>query len=224
MCSSRDENQRSRAAYLQGFSSFCAPAFPGAGFLQPAIFPADKPAAAIFDGGRKPASGRISSKVCWRNSKQRTRSIGIVPWWIAPRYVPLAEAQKPAQIPRIDANWEASTICSPMPMASPWPLSLPRPTATMLLSCFLCSTRSRASKASEGHRAVGPIRFKEIALMILNLIVRRSKKGDKAPLGKAPNRSRQRLGHDTLVCRTNVVLAAPVSQAENARGEISVDP
>ena len=64
----------------------------------------------IFGNGRKQAFGNAFSKSCLRNSRQLTRSIGIAPWLIAPRCVRPAEARKPAQIPRIGANWEASII------------------------------------------------------------------------------------------------------------------
>src|SRR5579862_9755950 len=101
MCNSRDENRRSRVACLKESSSFSAPAFPGAGFRRRALSLPDKPAGAIFGNGRKQGSGKTSSKVCLRNSRQLTRSIGIAPWWTAPPYVLLAEAQKPAQILRI---------------------------------------------------------------------------------------------------------------------------
>ena len=73
----------------------------------------------IFSNGSKQAFGKTSSKCCLRNSRQRTRSTGIERSWIAPRCAHPAEEQKPAQIPRIGANWEASIICSPMPTASP---------------------------------------------------------------------------------------------------------
>ena len=85
-------------------------------------FPCGQPAGAIFSNGRKRAFGKTSLKACLRNSRQPTRSIGIAPLWIVPRCAHPAEAQKPAQIPRIGANWEASIMCSPMPTASPWPL------------------------------------------------------------------------------------------------------
>src|SRR5262249_33916377 len=101
---------------------------------------------------------------------------------------------------------------------------LRRRTDTMLLSCSPSLTRSLASRESEELRVVGPIRFKEIVLMIPNLIARRSKKGDKADPGQASHGSRQRLGKDTLVCRANPVLAASVSKTEDARGEVSFDP
>ena len=77
MCSSPDENRLSHAGYLPVSSSFSERAFRGAGFLRPAIFPADKPAGAIFGNGSKQVFGKTSSKCCLRNSRQRTRSIGI---------------------------------------------------------------------------------------------------------------------------------------------------
>lgn len=60
--------------------------------------------------------------------------------------------------------------------------------------------------------------------MIPNLIAKRSKKRGEADLGQATHGPRQRLGQDALVCRTNALLAAPVSKTENARGEVSFDP
>ena len=42
MCDSLDENRLTRAGCLPVSSSFSGPVFPGAGFLRPAIFPADK--------------------------------------------------------------------------------------------------------------------------------------------------------------------------------------
>ena len=83
----------------------------------------DKLANAVFDNGKRQAFGNAFSKGCLRNSRQGTRSIGIARSWIAPRCAHPAEAQKPAQIPRIGANWEANTICSPMPTASRYRLS-----------------------------------------------------------------------------------------------------
>src|SRR5258708_11404610 len=94
----------------------------------------------------------------------------------------------------------------------------------MLPSCSLCSTRSLTSKESEVLRAFGQITFKEIALMIPNHTARKSKKGDKAPLGQASHSSRQRLVQNALVYRTIVVLAPPVSKTENPRTEISLHP
>jgi tetratricopeptide (TPR) repeat protein len=118
MCSSRDENPVSLAGFLLVSSSFSGRAFPGGGFQPPAIFPPDKLACAAFGNGRKQAFGNAFSRGCLPNSRQPTRSIGIAHSWIAPRCARPAEAQKPAQIPRIGANWEASIICSPMPTAS----------------------------------------------------------------------------------------------------------
>src|SRR5438034_153387 len=49
---------------------------------------------------------------------QANHKIGFGRLWTALRCALPVEAKKPAQIPRIGANWEASTICSPMPTAS----------------------------------------------------------------------------------------------------------
>src|SRR6266571_3388516 len=91
----------------------------------------------------------------------------------------------------------------------------------MLPSCCPCSTRSHASKESGVLRAVGQITFKETAPMIPNHTARRSKKGDKAPPGQASHSSRQRLGQNALVYRTELGLVAPVPETEDAGGEIS---
>ena len=58
MCSSRDENRLSHAGCLPESSSFSGRAFPGAGFLRPTTFPADKLAGAIFGNGKKRAFGQ----------------------------------------------------------------------------------------------------------------------------------------------------------------------
>jgi hypothetical protein len=94
----------------------------------------------------------------------------------------------------------------------------------MLLSYSLFSTKSLASKESEVLPDVGQITFKETALMTPNLIARRSKKGDNAPPGKAPHCTRQWLGQNALVCRTNVGLAPSISETEITRRKISIDP
>jgi ABC-type multidrug transport system ATPase subunit len=92
-----DENRLSRAGCLPASSLFSGRAFPGAGFLRPVIFPADKPAGAVSGNGRKQAFGKTSSKCCLRNSRQRTRSIGIAHSWIAPRYAHPAEGMTTQQ-------------------------------------------------------------------------------------------------------------------------------
>src|SRR5262249_5184055 len=203
MSSSRDENRVSRAAFSRVFSLCSGQAFHGDGFLLPAIFPPHKPACAVFGNGTKQVFGNAFSRFCWPNSRQLIRSIGIVHSWIAPRCVHHAEAQKPAQIPRIGANWEAKTIGSPTPTAFHCQLFSPRRTVTMLPSCYLCSTRFPTSKESEVPRVSDPSMFKETALMTPNHTASRSKKGDKALAGEAPYCSWQRLGQNPLVYRAN---------------------
>ena len=110
MYSLRDENRVKRGEFLPAFSSFSAREFHGDGFLPPATFRLDKLASAGCGNGRRRAFGRTSLRSCLRNFKQLTRSIGTALSWIAPRCAHLAEAIKPAQIPRIGAKSEASTM------------------------------------------------------------------------------------------------------------------
>jgi hypothetical protein len=104
-------------------SSPCGRVSRGDGCLPPRISLPASPACVVFGSGRRPGFGNVFLQPCLRSSRLPTRSIGIGHWWTALRCALPAEAQKPAQIPRIGASWEASTICSPMPTASLWPLS-----------------------------------------------------------------------------------------------------
>ena len=60
--------------------------------------------------------------------------------------------------------------------------------------------------------------------MIRKRTARPSKKGGKVPLGQTWHDPRQRFGHNPLVCRANLVLAAPVPETENTGGEIPFHP
>jgi hypothetical protein len=224
MCSSQGENRVSRAGCLPASSSFFVQVSPGVGSLPPAIFLADKPAGATFGNGTEQASGKTYSRGFWRNSRQRIRSIGIAHWWTALRCARPAGARKQAQIPRTGANWEANTICSPMPTASPWLVRLLARTVTMLPSCYPCSTASRTSKGSEAPHASGPSTYKATARMTPNPIARRSKKGGKARPGQASYGTRQRVGQNALVHRTNLGVAPSVPETENARRKRSIEP
>src|SRR5262245_22567916 len=91
----------------------------------------------------------------------------------------------------------------------------------MLPNCSPWSTRSHALKENGVLHDAGQTSFKEIEPMIPSRTAGRSKKGDKLPPGQTSHRPWQRLGHNTLVCRTAPGLAASVPKTENAGGEIS---
>lgn len=60
--------------------------------------------------------------------------------------------------------------------------------------------------------------------MIPNRTARNSKKGDKTGIGQASHDSRQRVGQDSMVHRTQFGLAAPVSETEMSGGETPFHP
>ena len=184
MYSSPAENRVSHANSLAASSSFSVQASLGAGSLLPVIFLADKPAGAIFGNGTAQASGKVYSRRFWRNSRQRVRSIGIARWWTMLRCVRPVGAQKRGQILRSGVNWEANTIGSPMPTASSWPLRSQARTATMLRSCYPCSTASHELKGSGARHALGLSTYKATAPRTPNPTARRSKKGIKPVLAK----------------------------------------
>src|SRR5438105_2174231 len=119
MSSSPDENRATPDGLSPVFSSSCGLVSHGVGSRPPVIFHPDTHACDAFASGRRPGFGNVFLKHYLQNSRQPTRSIGIALSWTASRFELPAEAKKPAQIPRIGANWEASTIYSPTPTASP---------------------------------------------------------------------------------------------------------
>jgi len=81
-------------------------------------------------------------------------------------------------------------------------------------------TKSLVFEENPVIRVLAPINSKQIEPMIPSRTASSSKKGDKATLGQASHGSRQRLGQETMVHRTQLVLAPSVSQTQMPGGEV----
>jgi hypothetical protein len=146
MSNLRDASPVTSDGSLRASFSSCGPVPHGVAFLLRVLFPLATLACATFGNGRRQGYGNAFLKFSSRNSKLPTRSIGIVLLWIAPRCGLPAVVKKPAQIPRIGANWQQTSSahrCPRYPVSVYLNWSEP---SRCYSSCYLWSKKSHTSR------------------------------------------------------------------------------